>query len=62
MTGVGLAGLGDTWVSRTGDRAGKFASSNVGGVGGWGVDMVGGMVGAKPRWRIGSEVVRNKMK
>ena len=62
MTGVGLSVLGETWVSRTGDKAGKFASSNGGGGGGWGVDMVGGMVGAKPRRRIGSEVVRNKGK
>ena len=62
MTGVGVSVLGDTWVSRTGDKAGKFASSNGGGGGGWGVDMVGGMVGAKPRWRIGSEVVRNRVK
>ena len=49
MTGVGLAVLGGTWVSRAGDRAGKFASSKGGGGGGWGVVMVGGMVGAKPR-------------
>ena len=62
MTGFGLAVLGDTWVSRTGDKAGKFASSRGGGGGGWGVDMVGEMVGAKPRWGIGSEVVRNKVK
>ena len=62
MTGVGLVVLGGTWVSRMGDRAGKFASSNGGGVGGWGVDMVGGMGGAKPRWRVGSEVVRNRVK
>ena len=43
MTGVGVALLGGSWVSRTGDKAGKFASSSRGGDGGWGVDMVGGM-------------------
>ena len=43
MMGFGVSVLGDTWVSRVGDKAGKFASSNGGGGGGWGVDMVGGM-------------------
>ena len=48
-------------MSRTGDKGGKLVSSSGGGGIGWGVDMVGGNgIGAEPRMRRGSEVVRNK--